>query len=125
MTSEAFAQRLAAVALEKKANDISLLDMQGLVSYTDVLVICSASNPRQVRAICESVRQMVKREYGKLPLGMEGLSQGQWCLLDYGDVVIHVFHEPMRSFYDLESLWMDAPRLSLDTGTSPPLRPVP
>ena len=96
-------------ALEKKATDIVLLKLKGIVSYADYSVICSGRSDRQVQAIAQSIEtEMGKR--GHRPLGIEGKGEGKWVLMDYGDLVIHIFFEPVRNFYDLEGLWIDAPR---------------
>jgi ribosome-associated protein len=88
-----------------------LLDLDGISSYTDVFLLCTGSNRRQVRAIAEGIADDL-RAAGRKPLGMEGLDAARWVLLDFGDVIVHVFDEPMRGFYDLEALWGDAPRLA-------------
>jgi ribosome-associated protein len=110
------ATALAKAALEKKAFDIALLDMRGLVDYCDIFVICSARNRRQVQAIAEAVRVHGKRELGLKPQATEGLEAARWVLVDFGDVVVHVFEEPMRGFYNLDGLWSDAPRLEAPEG---------
>ena len=102
---------LAATCLEKKALDVEILDMDGLVDYTDIFVICSARNRRQVRAIAEAVRATVKADLGRYANGVEGLDAARWVLVDFGEVVVHIFDEPLRGFYDLDGLWADAPRL--------------
>ena len=105
------ANAVATAALEKKADDMVIFDMRGLVAFTDVFVICSARNGRQVRAIAEHVRMTAKHEYKSQPHGIEGLEASRWVLVDLPGVVFHVFDEPMRGFYDLDGLWQDAPRL--------------
>jgi ribosome-associated protein len=100
-------------ALEKKALAPVLIDVSGMASYTDFIGIVSGRSDRQVDAIAESVRQVMKQQ-GKYTLGQEGTGGGRWTLLDFGSVVIHVFHHPVREFYDLESLWIEAPRVPLD-----------
>ena len=87
--------------------------MAGRADYTDRFVICSASSERQVRAIAQSVLGKLK-EAGQPPLGVEGLGGGAWVLVDLGDVVFHAFHGAARGYYDLEGLWADAPRISLE-----------
>jgi ribosome-associated protein len=77
----------------------------------DYIVICGASSERQVRAIAEHVEKGLK-DRGVRPIGTEGMDRGRWALLDYFDVVVHVFHAPVRDFYDIEGLWADAPRLN-------------
>lgn len=98
-------------ALDKKAFDPAILEVTEIVGYADYMVIVSARNARQVRAVAESVRQALKREHGLLPVGVEGTETGTWVLVDFDDVVLHVFQESARGFYDLEALWVQAPRL--------------
>jgi ribosome-associated protein len=105
---------LAAVgaALEKKALEPVLLDVHELASYTDFILIVSGRSDRQVGSIADGIREALGRE-GARPLGTEGSKGGQWTLLDFGDVIVHVFYHPLRDFYDLESFWVDAPRVAL------------
>jgi ribosome-associated protein len=112
--SESLARRLAALADSKKADDVVVLDMRGLVAYTDFLAICSARNERQARAIVDEVRLQVKRETGLLPGGVDGAGDAGWTILDYLDCVLHVFTPEARDRYQLEDLWRDAPRVELD-----------
>ncbi len=112
---EELAQQFASVVLDHKALDLCILDMRGLIDYADVFVLCSATNRRQVQAIAESVRQYGKKELNTVPQ-VEGADAARWVLVDFGDVVVHVFDEPHRGFYDLEGLWIDAPRLPLPEG---------
>jgi ribosome-associated protein len=112
--SEGLARRLAAIADEKKAEELLVLDMRELVAYTDFLVICTARNERQARAIVDEVRVQVKRDSGLLPGGVDGGGEAGWTLLDYLDCVLHVFTPEARERYALEELWRDAPRLELD-----------
>jgi len=98
--------------LGMKALDVVVLDLQGLISFADSFIICSGRSHRQVSAIAEFVEQNLKAK-GIKPLGIEGLRAGHWVLMDYGDVVIHVFLEPIRIFYDLEGLWSDARRIEV------------
>ncbi|MBN2706705.1 MAG: ribosome silencing factor [Deltaproteobacteria bacterium] len=93
---------------EKKAEDLVILDLKGLSSVTDTLVIAGGSSDRQVQAISEHLAQEMKNE-GYRSLGGEGLQSGRWALLDYGDVIVHVFYNELRRHYDLEGLWRDAP----------------
>jgi ribosome-associated protein len=97
--------------LGRKAIDVVMLDVEGLTSLADTFIICSGRSNRQVSAIAEFVRTDLKKS-GLIPLSVEGLKEGHWVLMDYGHVVIHVFYDPVRSFYDLEGLWADAPRIS-------------
>lgn len=104
---------MAAAAMDKKAFDLAILDMRSLVAYTDVFVIASARNRRQVQAIADELRKVGKEKFGILPSATEGLEAARWVCVDFGSVVVHVFDEPLRGFYDLDGLWRDAPRLPL------------
>lgn len=106
---------LARSADSRKAEDIVLLDLRGRASFCDSFLICSASSRRQVRAIAEGLVKDL-RAVGVNPIGVEGLEASRWVLIDFGDVIAHVFDAPLRDFYDLEGLWSDVPRvrLSLD-----------
>jgi len=97
--------------LGKKALDVVILNVSGLTSLADTFIICSGRSNRQVTAIAEYIRTTLKKE-GLTPLSIEGLKEGHWVLMDYGNVVIHVFYDSVRRFYDLEGLWADAPRIS-------------
>ena len=99
--------------LEKKAHGLVILKVKEISSFTDYFVICSGNSDRQVKAIADSVEGVLKKS-GVLPLGIEGARTGQWVLMDYGDVVVHVFYEPVREFYDIERLWSDAPIMTVD-----------
>jgi len=112
--SESLARRLAELADDKKAEDVVVLDMRKLVAYTDFLVICSARNERQARAIVDEVRVRVKGDTGVLPGGVDGEGTAGWIVLDYLDCFLHVFTPEARERYALEDLWRDAPRLELD-----------
>lgn len=114
--SEPLARRLAALAGSKKAEEIVVMDMRGLVAYTDFLAICTARNERQARAIVDEVRLQVKHETGVLPGGVDGTGEAGWIILDYLDCVLHVFTPEARERYQLEDLWREAPRLELDLG---------
>jgi ribosome-associated protein len=98
----------------KKATDIVVLDVRGLTSIADFFIICSGSSNRQVMAIAEFI-QIYLKKHGIKPLSVEGIKEGHWILLDYGHVLIHVFYEPLRSFYDLEGLWTDAKRINIQS----------
>ena len=96
--------------LGKKALNVVVLDVAELTSYADVFIICSGRSNRQVGAIAEFIKTDLKKHKIK-PLSIEGTRDGHWVLLDYGHVIIHVFYEPVRQFYDLEGLWTDARRI--------------
>jgi len=111
--SRELAETILRVALEKKGTDPVILDVGDLVGYADYFVIISATNPRQVKAIADAVRGALKSEHQLIPVGMEGTETGKWVLVDYDDVILHVFLEGTRGYYDLESLLADAPRLAI------------
>lgn len=97
-------------ASEKKAINLVVLDVRELTSIADVFIICSGRSNRQVNAIADSIVTKLKKHKIK-PLSVEGTREGHWILLDYGHVVMHVFYEPVREFFDLEGLWADAKRI--------------
>jgi ribosome-associated protein len=107
--AHALAKRMAALVLDKKASDVVILDVRGLTSYADYFVVASGDSERQVAAMADAVQDKL-REDGVRPIGTEGQETGHWVLLDYGEVVAHLFHAEQRSFYDLEGLWADAAR---------------
>lgn len=100
-------------ALERKARDVVLLKVRELSSFTDYFVICSGTSDRQVRSIADHIEERLKKE-GVLPLGIEGRQGGHWVLMDYGEVILHIFYEATREFYEIERLWTDAPSLSVE-----------
>jgi ribosome-associated protein len=108
--SRALTLRLAELSDSKGAEEIVVLDMRDLVSYTDFLVICTARNERQARAIVDEVKLRVKKDQELLPSGVEGDGSAGWIVLDYLDCVLHVFTEEARQRYRLEELWREAPR---------------
>lgn len=111
--TEELAQALAALALNKKADDVIILRVTELTSYADFFVLASAPSDRQVQAIARFAAVELKKA-GKAPLGTEGLEQGHWVLVDYGAVVLHVFLASARQYYDLEGFWSDAPAIDVD-----------
>ena len=98
----------------RKVKNLVLLDLRGLSSVADFFIICSGRSNRQVSAIADFIQMDLKGK-GIRPLSVEGKKEGHWVLLDYGHVILHVFYDPMRDFYDLESLWIDAQRINIDT----------
>lgn len=108
----AAAKIAADAALDKKAEDVVILDVAGLNSYADCFVVASGTSDRQVSAIATSIEEKMKKE-GHLLIGVEGTGLGHWILLDYGDVVIHVFYDEVRAHYDVEGLWADAKRIAV------------
>ncbi len=99
-------------ALEKKAYDVVLLEVSELTSLADYFLLCAGRSDTQVQAIAQGIEENLRR-LGIRLLSVEGLSRGQWVLMDFGDVVVHIFYEPVREFYDLERLWSQAPRVAL------------
>jgi len=112
----------ARAADDKQGSDIVALEVGGILAIVDWFVITSASNPRQVRTIAEEVEAQVKAGSGDGPLRVEGMDDARWVLLDFGDVVVHVFLDEVRAFYELERLWADVPRL--DWTPDEPVRPL-
>jgi len=105
----ALARQIATLCLDKKALDVSILDVRGMTSYADYLVLASGESDRQVTAIADHIDEKLKAQ-GTRPLGHEGRETGTWVLLDYGEVVVHLFFTEVRASYDLDGLWADAPR---------------
>jgi ribosome-associated protein len=118
------ATALCRLAIDAKAMDPSILDMRGLCDYTDVFVLLTARNRRHVAALAEELRMHAKRELGLLPVGIEGLPAARWVLVDFGSVVVHLFDQPLRGFYNLDGLWVDAPRLPVPAGAEAAELPV-
>ncbi|MFH1122706.1 MAG: ribosome silencing factor [Pseudomonadota bacterium] len=98
---------------ERKAINPILFEMAGLTSITDYFIVASGASNRQVQAISKHVMRRM-REQGFRAYGVEGEQEGHWVLMDYGDVIIHIFYQPVREFYDLEGLWTEAPRVEVD-----------
>ncbi len=107
------ALEVARAGLAKKAEDVLVLDVRGLTSYADYFVLMTADSDRQAGAIADNVDQVLKQQ-GATKVGVEGYESGRWILIDYGDVVAHVFNRDARGFYDLEGLWADAPRFAVE-----------
>jgi len=104
---------------DRKATDIVLLDVSKITTVADYFLICSGRSSRQVQGIADAVQTRL-RELGVRPLGVEGEREGHWVLLDYGDVIVHIFYQPIRALYDLESLWSDGTVIPLDRHLSVP-----
>ena len=102
----------ARAAIEKKAENVKILDLTGISGFTDYFVICSGVSDRQIQSICDSVQSSIEAN-GHETLSVEGYSEGRWVLMDFGDVVTHVFLDALREYYDLEKLWADAPRVKV------------
>jgi ribosome-associated protein len=114
LESTALAKRIAAIADAKQADDLVALDMRDLVGYTDYLVICTARNERQAKAIHDEVHLRLKHDEGLLPANVEGEREARWVLMDYLDCVLHVFVPELRERYRMEVLWGEAPRVELE-----------
>lgn len=110
VTTRQLATVCAEACDDKKAADIVVLDVRKLTYISDYFVICSTTNDRQARAITEGCRAEMKALEVK-EMGVEGLNDARWIVQDFGDIVVHIFHESQREFYDLEGLWADAPRV--------------
>jgi ribosome-associated protein len=106
----------AEAALAKNGEDIAVLDVGEIISIIDYFVLVSASNTRLVRTIVDEVQLVMRAHDGSRPIGVEGLDDATWVLLDYADVVVHVFLEETREFYDLDRLWADAARVEVTDG---------
>ena len=106
------ALEITRAALDRKAYDLTVLEVGGLTSIADYFVICSGRSDTQVEAIADGIERHLG-QLGTKPLSVEGRERAQWVLMDYADVVVHIFHVPVRGFYDLERLWSRAPRVEL------------
>lgn len=104
---------IARAIWDKKGFEVVALRVREVVQYTDYMVICSATSDRHAVAIADSIEEVVRRELGQKTIGVEGRGQGRWVLLDFSDVVVHVFHRPVRDYYEIERLFADAPRVPL------------
>jgi ribosome-associated protein len=109
LAPEALANRIAEIASDRKATDIRILELRGIVSYTDYFVICSGNTERQTKAIHDSIHEELKRQHGLLPRRVEGNREARWVLMDYLDCVVHIFTPEARGYYRLEQLWGEAP----------------
>lgn len=117
LTSRERALRCAELALDKKAHDVKILEIAHLSSIADYLVLATGTSDKQTQAIAESVKKGLKK-FGKV-LDLEGVREGKWIVMDYGDVLVHIFHEELRSYYDLDGLWSEAPLVEI-----PPQQPA-
>jgi ribosome-associated protein len=112
------ARRIAALAQEKLAEDVVILDMRPVCTFTDYFVIASGRNPRQTAAIWDEVHGRMKHDERLMPRTVDGAQEGSWILADYLDVVLHVFTPEARQYYKLEDLWGDVPAVELDAAAS-------
>lgn len=114
MSPEQVAAAVAQLAGDRKALDIVQLDLRGMIGYTDYFVICTGRSERQTKAIHDAIYEGMKSQYGRLPERVEGVSGARWVLLDYLDVVVHVFTPDTREYYRLEQLWGEAPMRAVE-----------
>jgi ribosome-associated protein len=117
LTSIEQARRIAALAQEKLARDVVILDMQPVCSYTDYFVVCTGGNARQTKAIWDEVHTRLKLDERLLPRSVAGESEATWIVADYLDVVLHVFTPDARDFYRLDDLWGDVPQESVEAAS--------
>ena len=118
MTSIEQARRIAALAQDKLARDVVILDMRPVCSYTDYFVLCTGNNPRQTKSIWDEVHARLKRDDRLLPTSVAGEGEATWIVADYLDVVLHVFTQEARDFYRLEDLWGDVPHETPEAATA-------
>jgi ribosome-associated protein len=111
LTGLELAHRCVQAAQDKKAFDPIILDLQAISSICDYLVICSAQSEPQIKAIVSGVEKTLKEEFDRRPLAVDGFPTSQWVVIDYGEVMVHVFHDQKRGLYALEELWNDAPQV--------------
>jgi ribosome-associated protein len=116
LTPEEMASTVAELASDRKALDIVQLDLREMIAYTDYFVICTGRTDRQAKAIHDAIHAGMKAEHDILPQRVEGLAQGRWILMDYLDVIVHVFTPETREYYRLEQLWGEAPAHTVGAG---------
>ena len=114
MTSEKLARFCAKYADDKHAENILILDLRDISTFTDFFVICSGSSEPQLKAISSGITEQLREEHQVRPHAIDGYPLSQWVVMDFGDVVVHIFHQSKRELYSLEDLWNDAPRVALD-----------
>lgn len=117
--ARAVALAIAEAALEKKAVNVEIIDVAGKVDYADYVVVMSGTSDRQVSALARGITEDVEKKTKTKCVGVEGLPGGAWVLMDFGDVVVHIFHHDVRGYYDLESLWIDASRVAVPNEPPP------
>lgn len=117
LNPERIATAIAELAADRKALDIVALDLRGMIGYADYFLVCTGRTDRQCKAIHDAIHLGMKSEYGLLPRRVEGLSEARWILMDYLDVVVHIFTPETREYYRLEQLWGQAPALAVEVGS--------
>jgi len=120
LTGADLAHAIAGFAEEKKAADIVELDLRGVLGYTDYFVVCSGNTERQTKAIHDGILEGMKKDHGMIPRRVEGMPEARWILMDYLDVVCHVFTPEARGFYRIEQLWGEAPKRTIAPATPDP-----
>jgi len=113
MTPDRLATLCAEYAANKKAENIVAIDLRGISSFTDFFVVCSGTSEPHLKAIAGEIQERLREDHDIRPTGVDGYPTSQWIIVDYGDVLVHIFHQEKRGFYALEDLWSDAPRLQL------------
>jgi ribosome-associated protein len=108
------AELISGYASDVKALDIVELDLRGVLGYTDYFVICSGGTDRQTKAIHDRIHENMKKQHGLLPRRVEGLAEARWILMDYLDVIVHIFAPEAREYYRLEQLWGEAPKRTVE-----------
>lgn len=123
MTDDArlLALACAEAAEDRKAEELVILDLRGISSFTDYFVVCSGGSEPQLKAIATSIRETVREKLGRAPNSEDGFPSSQWVVIDYGDVLVHIFHRDKREYYRLEDLWKDAPRVELPSVAGNPV----
>lgn len=116
--ARSLALAIAEVGLEHKALNVEIIDVRGKVDYSDYVVVMSGRSDRQVNALGRNIEEELQKKHKARCLGVEGMPSGTWLLMDYGDVVVHIFHEDTRGYYDLETLWIDAARVTTNASNA-------
>jgi len=114
LDAEKLARACAEAAADKKAEDIQIIDLRGISDFTDFFVVCSGTSDPQLKAIASAIREKARDEFNTGALGESGAPASRWVVIDFAQVIVHVFHHEARSFYMLEDLWGDAPRVPFE-----------
>jgi ribosome-associated protein len=114
LDAEKLARACAEAAADKKAEDIQIIDLRGISDFTDFFVVCSGTSDPQLKAIASAIREKARDEFNTGALGESGAPASRWVVIDFAQVIVHVFHHEARSFYMLEDLWGDAPRMPFE-----------
>ncbi len=117
--AELLARACAEAAADRKAEDIQIIDLRGISDFTDFFIVCSGTSDPQLKAIAGAIRTKVREEFQKGALSEDGAATSRWVVIDFAQVIVHVFHHEARSFYMLEDLWGDAPRIPFEESAPP------